>query len=94
MINTNYEQIINNNKNIFLFISSLFKLKKTFIFNLEDIIQIKYFIDKFKINNVDKLTLFKLIDSLYMFDECGNKYLQLIINNKLNTLYNQIESKL
>ena len=45
-----YEKIINNNKHIFLFISSLFKSKETTIFNLEDIIQIKYFTDIYKIN--------------------------------------------
>lgn len=89
-----YEKIINNNKHIFLFISSLFKSKETTIFNLEDIIQIKYFTDIYKINYVDKPTLFKLIDSLYMFDDCGNKYLQLIINNKLNNLYNKLYSLL
>lgn len=93
-MNPNYVKIINSNKHIFLFISSLFKLKQNTIFNLEDIIKIKYFTDIYKINYIDESTLFKLIDSLYMFDDCGNKYLQLIINNKLNTLYNQIESKL
>ena len=93
-MNLNYVKIINDNKHIFLFISSLFRLKQTTIFNLEDIIKIKYFTDIYKINYIDESTLFKLIDSLYMFDDCGNKYLQLIINNKLNTLYNQIESKL
>ena len=93
-MNPNYVKIINSNKHIFLFISSLFKLKQNTIFNLEDIIKIKYFTDIYKINYIDESTLFKLIDSLYMFDDCSNKYLQLIINNKLNTLYNQIKSKL
>ena len=93
-MNLDYEKIINSNKHIFIFISSLFNSKQNTIFNLEDIIKIKYFTDIYKINYIDESTLFKLIDSLYMFDDCGNKYLELIINNKLNTLYNQIKSKL
>ena len=70
-MNPNYVKIINSNKHIFLFISSLFKLKQNTIFNLEDIIKIKYFTDIYKINYIDESTLFKLIDSLYTLDDCG-----------------------
>lgn len=93
-MSVNYVQIINNNKNIFLFISELFDNTTNKIFNLEDIIQIKYFTDIHKINYVNEQVLFTFIETLYKFDECSQKYIQLIIQNKLNILYNQIKSKL
>jgi len=93
-MSVDYVQIINNNKKIFLFISELFDKKTTKIFNLEDIIQIKYFTDIHKINYVNEQVLFTFIETLYKFDEYSQKYIQLIIQNKLNILYNQIKSKL
>ena len=67
-MSVDYVQIINNNKKIFLFISELFDKKTTKIFNLEDIIQIKYFTDIHKINYVNEQVLFTFIETLYKFD--------------------------